>query len=57
MAYRRIVVATDGSWVPLNIQTLCTHGDTPGAHELVARLRAALVSHGLTVTAMGASEG
>ena len=49
------VVATDGSWVPLNIQTLCTHGDTPGAHELVARLRAALESQGLTVAPLGAS--
>jgi UPF0271 protein len=49
------VVATDGSWVPLKIDTICTHGDTPGAHDLVQRLRAAFESHGIAVTPMGAA--
>lgn len=47
------VVATDGSWLPLEVETICTHGDTPGAENLVRRLRAALVTHGVTVAPMG----
>jgi 5-oxoprolinase (ATP-hydrolysing) subunit A len=47
------VVATDGSWVTLKVETICTHGDTPGAHDLVRRLRAALESQGVTVAPMG----
>ncbi len=49
------VVATDGSWVPLKVETICTHGDTPGAHDLVQRLRAALMSAGIMVQPMGAA--
>ena len=49
------VVATDGSWVKLKVDTICTHGDTPGAHDLVRRLRAALESNGVTVGAIGAA--
>jgi UPF0271 protein len=49
------VVATDGSWVTLKVETICTHGDTPGAHDLVRRLRASLESQGVNVTAMGAA--
>lgn len=48
------VVATDRSWVPLKVETICTHGDTPGAHELVRRLRAALESQGIAVVPMAA---
>jgi 5-oxoprolinase (ATP-hydrolysing) subunit A len=48
------VVAVDGSWVPLKIDTICTHGDTPGAHDLVHRLRTALAAEGISVQAMGA---
>lgn len=48
------VVATDGSWVTLKVDTICTHGDTPGAHELVRRLHAALESEGVIVAPMGA---
>jgi 5-oxoprolinase (ATP-hydrolysing) subunit A len=53
MVRERGVVAIDGSWVPLEIQTICTHGDTPGAHALVQRLRAALESQGVSVGPMG----
>ena len=49
------VVATDGSWLPLKVDTICTHGDTPGAHDLVRRLRAALIAHGIAVAPMGAA--
>jgi UPF0271 protein len=49
------VEAVDGSWVPLKVDTICTHGDTPGAHELVRQLRAAFESSGVRVAPMGSA--
>ncbi|MBI3048474.1 MAG: LamB/YcsF family protein [Acidobacteria bacterium] len=49
------VEAVDGSRVPLVIDTLCVHGDTPGAAELAARIRRALVDAGVKVKAVGAA--
>ena len=43
------VVAIDGARVSLTVDTLCVHGDTPGAAELARRLRAALHDKGITV--------
>ena len=43
------VTAIDGSEVSLIVDTLCVHGDTPGAHELTRRLRADLERHGIDV--------
>jgi UPF0271 protein len=43
------VTATDGSEVALHVDTLCTHGDTPGAQALVQRLRAGLEGCGVAV--------
>lgn len=45
------VVAADGSSVVLTPDTLCVHGDTPGAAELARAVRAALVGDGVTVAA------
>ncbi len=47
------VQAIDGSVVPLRIDTLCVHGDTPGAAALAARLRKALEDAGIEVSAVG----
>lgn len=47
------VDAIDGSRVPLTIDTLCVHGDTPGAAELAARIRRALAAGGVEVRAVG----
>ncbi len=49
----RAVVAVDGTAVPLEADTICVHGDTPGADNLAARLRAGLESAGVTVRAIG----
>jgi UPF0271 protein len=49
------VTATDGSDIALDIQTLCTHGDTPGAAELTRRLRDGLERRHIVVRAV--SEG
>jgi UPF0271 protein len=42
------VVAVDGTRVRVQIESVCVHGDTPGAVELARAVRAALVAAGLT---------
>lgn len=48
-----IVVAIDGTTVPLEAETICVHGDTPGSDGLAAALRAGLEAAGITVKAIG----
>ncbi len=48
MATRGAVTAIDGRTVPLAVETICVHGDTPGAAGLAASLRAALEAAGVT---------
>jgi 5-oxoprolinase (ATP-hydrolysing) subunit A len=45
------VVASDGSQVPIAFETLCLHGDTPGAPVLAARIREELRALGVSVSA------
>lgn len=49
------VMATDGAVVPLRADTICLHGDTPGAANLARHLRAALEAAGITVAALATS--
>jgi UPF0271 protein len=42
------VVAVDGSTVPVAVESVCVHGDTPGAVGLARAVRAALEAAGLT---------
>jgi len=51
MARDGVVRATNGSDIPMRIDTLCTHGDTPGSHELTRQLRAGLEAEGIAVQA------
>jgi UPF0271 protein len=53
MARESSVVAADGSVVKLELDTICVHGDTPGAADLAARIRQALASAGVDVRAVG----
>jgi len=46
------VAASDGTPLTLHIDTLCVHGDTPGADRLAARLRQGLEAAGVSVRAM-----
>lgn len=46
------VAASDGTPLTLHIDTLCVHGDTPGADRLAARLRQGLEAAGVRVRAM-----
>ena len=55
MVKERTVVATDGSAVALEADTICVHGDTPGSDALASRIRAGLEAAGVTVKAIGLS--
>jgi UPF0271 protein len=50
----RCVEASDGSLVRLEVDTLCVHGDTPGAAQIARGLRTALEGAGIEVTALKA---
>ena len=54
MVTERTVVAIDGSIVPLEADTICVHGDTPGSDDLAAKIRAGLEAAGVTVKSIGA---
>lgn len=47
------VRSVEGAEVPLRAETICLHGDTPGAGRLAELVRAALESAGVTVAAVG----
>jgi len=51
IARERVVIAADGTRVPLDVQTICVHGDTPGAAVLASRIRKALNDAGIQVRA------
>jgi UPF0271 protein len=48
----RTVVAHDGTRVPVDAQSICFHGDTPGAPRIIAEARARLESAGIRVQAI-----
>lgn len=52
MATEGRVTAADGSEIPMRVQTICTHGDTPGAQELTRAIRAGLERAGVTIAAV-----
>lgn len=45
------VIANDGTVLPLDVESICLHGDTPGAIDLAGELRAALTGGGIEVKA------
>jgi len=49
LAVDRGVSAVDGSWVALDVETLCIHGDGPGAERNGRAVRRALESAGVMV--------
>jgi len=53
MVTQRTVVAIDGSTVPLEADTICVHGDTPGSDQLAANIRRGLEEAGVAVKAIG----
>ena len=55
MTRERSVMSIDGTLVPLEADTMCVHGDTPGAASLAAAIRRGLEAEGIRVEAIGAS--
>lgn len=53
MAAEGRVTAIDGTPVELDAQTICVHGDTPSAVEMVRRIAAALAAQGVELLPMG----
>lgn len=52
-----VVRSHDGVDVPVIADTLCIHGDTPGAAGIAAAVREALIAAGVTVAALEAEAG
>ncbi len=57
MAREGVVLAADGTDIPLRVATICVHGDTPGAAELTRLIRAALTAAGIPVRAVRGAAG
>jgi UPF0271 protein len=55
MAVDDRVAASDGSDVEIHVETICTHGDTPGAQALTRALRAGLERAGIAIAPVGGS--
>lgn len=53
MARDHQVVAEDGTVIPLEVQTLCVHGDNPSAIALVRAIRQTLEAEGIRIRSMG----
>jgi 5-oxoprolinase (ATP-hydrolysing) subunit A len=49
IAKRQGVIASDGSTVQIDAQTICIHGDTPGAPEIAQSVAAALQESGVAL--------
>ena len=50
IATERSVITIAGDRIPLHARSLCLHGDTPGAVELAARVRAGLEDQNVAIT-------
>jgi UPF0271 protein len=50
MAVDGVVTALDGTDIAMPVESLCVHGDTPGAVEMARAVRQALEAAGVTVT-------
>lgn len=49
IATRGKIVARGGAEIPVNAQTLCIHGDTPGSDKIAAAVAKRLANHGVAV--------
>ena len=54
MVTDKTVVSISGNVVPIQAQTICVHGDTPGAVDMVKAIRAALEKEKIVLRAFGA---
>jgi UPF0271 protein len=56
LAKEQTVTSIDGTPVRTAAQSICVHGDTPGAVEIARRVREALLEEGVTVSRFTAKE-
>ncbi|HLF95991.1 MAG TPA: 5-oxoprolinase subunit PxpA [Methylococcaceae bacterium] len=56
MVERGEVLACDGTAVPVTVDTLCLHGDSPQAVALARHLRAELTARGIVLAALGSGK-
>jgi len=47
------IVAVDGTEIPIRAQTVCVHGDTPGAVDMIKKIRSRLEAAGVELRAFG----
>jgi UPF0271 protein len=52
IAERGVVIASDGNEVPVDAQTICIHGDTPGAPQIAAAVAQTLRQNGVSLSAL-----
>ena len=52
IAERGVVIASDGSEVAVDAQTICIHGDTPGSVQIAVAVARTLREAGVTVSAL-----
>jgi UPF0271 protein len=57
IAQRGLIIARDGSEVAVDAQTICIHGDTPGAPEIAATVARTLREAGVTICALAGRRG
>ena len=50
LAREGVIAATDGTLVPIAAQSICVHGDSPGAVQIARRIRAAFDAEGVALT-------
>ena len=49
LATQGIITATDGTDIPMSAESICVHGDTPGAVAMARAVRAGLEDAGVTI--------
>lgn len=54
MVKEKKVRTLDGKMIPLDAQTICVHGDTPGAVEMILAIRKAFDNEGIVLRPFGA---
>jgi UPF0271 protein len=57
IAQKGTLIASDGSEVAVDAQTICIHGDTPGAMNIAATVARTLREAGVTICALAGRRG
>jgi UPF0271 protein len=50
MVMEQSIVAASGKTIPTPVESICVHGDTPGAAEIAKAVRAMLEQNGVTIS-------